>query len=528
MVSYFPVTASLQIFIDPPEVVSAGGQWSVDGGPLQLSGSVVTGLLIGTHRVQYTDVPPWTTPTPQDYAMTNSALVVGTGFYVQVTGIMVDLVPPEAVAAGARWNINGGQWNTSGALIPLSPGSYTVGFKTLGDTWATPESVSVVVSNARTTRLTGSYYPYEVLGYPDPGSGAIGFFRSPRSVVYDAKRRLYVADTLNNRIQVRNPRTGAWQQLGYDYGTAPGYFKQPHGLSVDGSTNLFVADTINDRIQKYAPFSGVWSVVPPSGTGPNLGYFSSPKDVAVDTNRNLYVADYGNNRVQRMATNGSWMVFVTNGYPDRFVRQPQGLTLDVSNNLFVADYDASTNRSRIQRFAPSGSFQGRVGSSDSLEGGLNRPWGMTFDNGTNATFYVADYDNDRIAGATNLPFGWFTLVGSTTVNKPADVAHDPRGYLCVADSGNNRVILIKLPTATNNPGPYVSYVATNATNGYVISWNGIYGWLYTVQYAPMPTGTWADLPDPACVDIPGINGTMTCVDTNFVWPTNRFYRVAVY
>jgi phage tail-like protein len=92
---------------------------------------------------------------------------------------------------------------------------------------------------------------------PDPTQ-----FRSPRGLMYHpGQHRLYVADTGNHRVQIFNPRTwqltGLWGQLPQAGEPEPGYrrcqFNGPRSLAHDAGGFVYVADTVNGRVQKFDP-----------------------------------------------------------------------------------------------------------------------------------------------------------------------------------------------------------------------------------------------------------------------------------
>jgi DNA-binding beta-propeller fold protein YncE len=89
------------------------------------------------------------------------------------------------------------------------------------------------------------------------GSGD-GQFIYPQGVAVDPSRNVYVADQ-NNRIQ-KFTSNGTfitkWGCSGSgwgNYGSGDGQFYCPFGVAVDSSWNVYVADTMNNRIQKFTP-----------------------------------------------------------------------------------------------------------------------------------------------------------------------------------------------------------------------------------------------------------------------------------
>nr|MDQ6864033.1 SMP-30/gluconolactonase/LRE family protein [Thermoproteota archaeon] len=83
---------------------------------------------------------------------------------------------------------------------------------------------------------------------------ADGQFNSPSGVAVDSSGKVYVADSLYNRIQKFSSSGAFITKWGY-YGTADGQFTHgnPLGVAVDPSGNVYVPDNLNNRIQVFAP-----------------------------------------------------------------------------------------------------------------------------------------------------------------------------------------------------------------------------------------------------------------------------------
>lgn len=118
---------------------------------------------------------------------------------------------------------------------------------------------------------------------------------------------LYIADTLNNRVQKWN--NGVKQGItvaGCQNGTSGyngSFLSSPLDVWVDDQSNVvFVADSDNNRIQKWLPNQSSGTTIAGSGaSGSASDQLSSPTSIAFDSQGNLYVCDRKNHRIQKFA-----------------------------------------------------------------------------------------------------------------------------------------------------------------------------------------------------------------------------------
>jgi DNA-binding beta-propeller fold protein YncE len=174
----------------------------------------------------------------------------------------------------------------------------------------------------------------------------------PSGVAIDTQNRLlYVADVALDQVLVYDAdslkllrkigTTGKNHEL-----TTPGDFAKPTGVAVDKDGNLYVADTLNDRIEVFdadGAFIRTWGK---NGDGP--GYFGRPKGVTVDSDGHVWVADGMQDRVQ-VFTNDGQLCIAMGGHgllPGQF----QGLTNVAADNRRNMIFTAEIYPGRVQQF----------------------------------------------------------------------------------------------------------------------------------------------------------------------------------
>lgn len=135
------------------------------------------------------------------------------------------------------------------------------------------------------------------------GSGGSGLsnLRRPSGLTFDPVGvRILVADTANARIVALSPATGARLSiLPATRGSGPGQLSGPEDVAVDAAGHIWVADTLNHRIQRFeadGTYSGI--VIGGGGPGSTETTFAKPGGVAIGQNGLLYVADTFNDRIQ--------------------------------------------------------------------------------------------------------------------------------------------------------------------------------------------------------------------------------------
>ena len=300
------------------------------------------------------------------------------------------------------------------------------------------------------TGITTAVIPDRVLG--DAGS-AEGQFQAPRDISLAPDGSLYVADSLNNRIQHLSPEGQVLQVWGTHadvaQGEAPGgTFNEPWGVAVAPDGSVYVADTWNYRIQKFTSdgkFLQMW------GSGPALGQdqFYGPRGLAVDSLGHLFVADTGNKRIVIFDANGNYLSeFGLPGMQLGQLDEPVDIAVDLLGNVYVTD----TWNQRVQVFAPD---ETRLFYSATAEWPVEGWYGNGLDNkpfitvDATGTVSVTDPELCRVISFSSdgKPSRvWDGCVTGAAFQLPIGIASDGSGGLWVTDSMGGKLVYFKTQT----------------------------------------------------------------------------------
>jgi uncharacterized protein (TIGR03663 family) len=176
-----------------------------------------------------------------------------------------------------------------------------------------------------------------VLGAPNgaPGNGR-GDFRQPGDVFVDAAGNVWVADSLNNRVQKFDAQ-GRFVASAGSANAAPGGFTEPWSVAVDAEGFVYVADTWRHRIQKFGPdlkFLAAWGQ-PKAGANVGPLDFFGPRDIAIAADGTLWVTDTGNNRLLHFSKDGLPLEPIGAGTGS--YSEPVGIAFAPGGSLLVAD-----------------------------------------------------------------------------------------------------------------------------------------------------------------------------------------------
>jgi tripartite motif-containing protein 71 len=147
-----------------------------------------------------------------------------------------------------------------------------------------------------------------------------GQFHFPQGIAFDPTNgTLLVADSGNGRIERFTMSSGdtsaTWTATYGKKGAAgpaaaTGVLNQPTGISVAPDGTIWVADTLDNRVQSLSP-AGVWTAFAKPVASPAQKSFHAPWGVTVAPDGSIWVADTGNNRIVSMDTSGN-LIFSAN------------------------------------------------------------------------------------------------------------------------------------------------------------------------------------------------------------------------
>lgn len=233
-------------------------------------------------------------------------------------------------------------------------------------------------------------------------------------------------------------------------GSAAGDLSAPRGLDIALDGSIFVADSLNHRIQQFSP-SG--EIINTWGSYANIlegdapgGTFHEPWDVAVSADGFVYVADTFNHRIQKFTLSGrflkSWGVFAQGNEPDSFWG-PRGIAISPDGKIFITD----TGNKRVVVFDDDLNYITQFGGAGYEAGQFDEPVGITIDQ--TGKVYIADTWNRRVQifeessdeatfnqiGKFNVD-GWY---GQSIENKPYISIH-PSGSIFISDPETGRIL----------------------------------------------------------------------------------------
>ena len=221
-------------------------------------------------------------------------------------------------------------------------------------------------------------------------------------------------------------------------GSAPGDLNTPRGIDIAPDGTIYVADSLNHRIQQFSPdglllnvwgnFANVLEEDAPGGT------FNEPWDVAVAHDGSVFVADTFNHRIQKFDSSGRfikmWGIFAQGDTPESFWG-PRGIAVDEDGNVFITD----TGNKRVVVFDTDLNYKTQFGGGGFEPGQFDEPVGITVN--SLGQIIIADTWNRRVQIFETNETGFeFTPIESFDVSAWYGQGIDNKPYLTTDLEGN--------------------------------------------------------------------------------------------
>ena len=303
--------------------------------------------------------------------------------------------------------------------------------------------------------------PQFVLEWGSKG-GKPGEFFSPVCIAISQRDEIFVADLNNSRIQQFSTEGKFVNSWDLPMDAPPRRSCVVGGLAIDGEGNLYVAFMVQNKIAVYSP-QGKW-VREWGRKGQGDGELHQPGGMVIGTDGNLFVADQCNHRIQVFSTEGQFRgKWGSHGMsPGQFGgKEPLGsrfagphfLSRDSHGRLYTTEGVLG----RIQQFSPEGKVLCSWGDKVREPGAFGEYQFGNLKNTFGPVGVFADKQdriwvsslNDRVQAFTTEGKFLFRLDGTNDSDdifaKPHGMAVDSKGFLYIADSGNQRIVKFRLP-----------------------------------------------------------------------------------
>ena len=265
----------------------------------------------------------------------------------------------------------------------------------------------------------------------------INLLKSPSDAAIDTDGFVYVTDTANARVVAFGPDGMKKSEFGIK-GKKEGEFTEPVGIAVHAG-KIFVTDSKLNTVQVFNK-SGKF-LYTFGGSGTTLGKLKSPMGIVISDQERVYVAENGAGRITIFTTQGIYLGTLGEG-----IESPTWMAMDRSGRFFVSDQ-------RAKAVALLDRFGKKIKSLGAAETGISQPGGIAVDDRGWAV--IADAAQGRIVrlDPDGKPSGSFGSPGAGRgqFNQIGGMQLGPSGTISVADSGNNRVLLLSVDLPTNKP-----------------------------------------------------------------------------
>jgi WD40 repeat protein/sugar lactone lactonase YvrE len=278
-----------------------------------------------------------------------------------------------------------------------------------------------------------------------------GNFNKPWGIAIGPDNNVYVADELNNRVQVIDQQGSFIRSFG-SFGSGSDQFDHPNGIAINSEGKIFVSDYNNQRIQIFNPDGSIFGFLS-SSNGTSI---VRPVGLAFNETGFLFVADRNTYKVSIFNSTLHYIKNFGNSGSDN--GNFKGLTGIAVASGFI--YTSEVENNRIQVFDMNGNYIRQWGKSGNNIGEFSGPYQIQI---FNNLLYVVEYLNHRIQIFT--PTGKFvtTLVGFTNNNQnqfrnPIGIAINNSGFIYLTNSYYHNIVVFKSISVSNSLSLNLDYI----------------------------------------------------------------------
>ncbi len=280
-----------------------------------------------------------------------------------------------------------------------------------------------------------SVTPLEIIG--EAGADTLQF-RNPRGITGDALGNIYIVDSGNHRIQVLDAQGRFRFQFGR-LGSGDLEFRTPVDIAYNPRTNhLIISDYDNNRLKVYSTQGQLLNII--SSATYTVFPLDGPWGLFVAETGKIYVTNIRGKNLIEFANEDmlSWRDYHADSEGNPFMTRPLDVVI-VSGSFVISDYD----RHQLVEIAPAGGvfYLKYFAARGSEANQLFRPSGLSIDR--RGYIFVAEAGNQRIQVFTgNVGYvGHWSGVYNIKFRSPQGLYTDKQNRLCIADTGNHRIVL---------------------------------------------------------------------------------------
>lgn len=328
-----PNQGALLVTILPDPVLPLGGQWRLSGKEWVNSGIKVD-LPPGKYKVEYKDLVGWTTPVVQEVELIAGQNAQITGTYVAAAAkkgaVQIAIVPAAVVKLGARWRLDGGEWQAAGARLEAAEGAHKIEFSDVAS-WQKPALMEVTVTAGKDTTASGAYGRVYTVNKDFEEGKLVGL---EDQTVKDQLQLTKAATTLpfiwvpnSNDGTISKVDTATGAELGR-YRTGPGS-GSPSRTTVDLQGNCWVGNRNTGTVVKV-------------GLLENGQCVDRNKNGKIDTSSGSDLLPWGQDEcvlLEVSLNKGSEVTCTVGGQCPSNGSGPRGIAIDANNNLWAGTYN---------------------------------------------------------------------------------------------------------------------------------------------------------------------------------------------